>query len=106
MLREVSRSFAMARGEVTGKKLRTNDAAEKQEKQPSFHASPPPPFARAFTIAEFCKAHRISQTTYFELKKSGEGPDEMAAGRRRIISQEAAARWRKAREVAAAEAAE
>ena len=50
----------MARPEVTGRKV-VADAA----------------LAAAFTIAEFCRAHR------------------------RLISQEAAAEWRKAREAAA-----
>jgi hypothetical protein len=89
----------MARKATTGKKA-------DGEKAQSVTQQPPPAFATAFTIAEFCRAHRMSQTHYFELKKNGQGPDEMVAGRRRIISFEAAARWRKAREAAAAEAAE
>jgi hypothetical protein len=89
----------MARKAATDKK-------KDGDKGPSVTQQPPPAFATAFTIAEFCRAHRMSQTSYFELKKNGLGPDEMAAGRRRIISYEAAARWRKAREAAAAEAAE
>jgi hypothetical protein len=88
----------MARKAATGKK-------KDGEKEPSVTQQPPPAFATAFTIAEFCRAHRMSQTHYFELKKNGQGPDEMVAGRRRMISFEAAARWRKARE-AVAEAAE
>ena len=48
----------------------------------------------AFTIREFCKAHRISISYYYELKKIGRAPREMALGTRRIISAEAAAAWR------------
>jgi len=92
----------MARGEVTGKKPRT----EAKSKGLGWATSPPPAFATAFTVEEFCRAHRISSATYYEMKKAGLGPDEMEVGRRRIISIEAAARWRKAREAAAAEAAE
>jgi hypothetical protein len=55
----------------------------------------------AFTIAEFCRAHRISQSMYFKMRNQGLGPREMAVGSRRLISQEAAAEWRKAREAAA-----
>jgi hypothetical protein len=55
----------------------------------------------AFTIAEFCSAHRISQSMYFKMRNLGLGPREMAVGSRRLISQEAAAEWRKAREAAA-----
>jgi hypothetical protein len=89
----------MARKAATGKKA-------DGEKEKSVTQQPPPAFATAFTISEFCRAHRMSETHYYELKKNGQGPDEMVAGRRRIISFEAAARWRKAREAAAAEAAE
>jgi hypothetical protein len=80
--------------------------SKKADKGPSVTQKPPPAFATAFTIAEFCRAHRMSETHYFALKKEGLGPDEMGVGRRRIISFEAATRWRKAREAAAAEAAE
>jgi len=58
---------------------------------------PPPPRA-AFTVPEFCEAHRISQAKYYEMKKEGWGPVEMKVGRRRLISYEAAADWRRKRE--------
>jgi hypothetical protein len=74
----------MARPEVTGCKV-VADAA----------------LAAAFTIAEFCRAHHISQSIYFKMRNLGLGPREMAVGSRRLISQEAAAEWRKAREAAA-----
>jgi hypothetical protein len=56
----------------------------------------------AMTIAEFCKAHRISRGLYYNLKNEGRGPREMwiSAGRR-AISQEAAAAWRREREAEA-----
>jgi hypothetical protein len=57
--------------------------------------------AAAFTIAEFCRAHRISQSMYFKQRALGLGPREMVVGTRKLISQEAAAEWRKAREAAA-----
>ncbi len=59
------------------------------------------PHAAAFTIAEFCRAHRISQSMYFKQRALGLGPREMVVGTRKLISQEAAAEWRKARETAA-----
>ena len=121
----------MARGEITGRKPRTTPVQAKRKpgkptkadidaieptcrSEPSLNGAaptpkargPPPSFAAAFTVLEFCQAHRISETHYYEMKKNGQGPDEMVAGRRRLISLEAAARWRKAREAAAAEAAE
>jgi hypothetical protein len=55
----------------------------------------------AFTIKEFCDAHRISPAMYFKLRDAGLGPREMRAGRRVTISLEAATDWRRAREKAA-----
>ena len=52
-------------------------------------ARPGPP-THAFTVDEFCDAHRISKARYYELKLEGLAPDEMIVGRRRIISHEAA----------------
>lgn len=54
----------------------------------------------AYTIDEFCGAHRISRAHYFNLKKLGLAPREMRAGARVIISAEAAADWRREREAA------
>jgi hypothetical protein len=76
----------MARPEVTGKKL-TSGAL--------------PPLA-AFTIAEFVRAHRLSVSMYYKLKAQGLAPVEMAVGKRRYVSFEAAERWRREREAAAA----
>jgi hypothetical protein len=58
----------------------------------------------AFTIREFCAAHRLSVSMYFKLKNQGLGPREMAVGSRRYVSFEAAALWRREREAAAREA--
>ena len=52
----------------------------------------------ASTIEEFCEAHRISRARYFELKKQGLTPVEMAVGKLRLISHEAAAAWRRKQE--------
>jgi hypothetical protein len=54
--------------------------------------------AVAYTIAEFCEAHRISQAQYFNIRKKGIGPREMRVGGRILISHEAALAWRRARE--------
>jgi hypothetical protein len=58
----------------------------------------PPIPAAAYSIREFCAAHRLSESMYFKLRNQGLGPDEMSVGSRRIISFEAAERWRRARE--------
>jgi hypothetical protein len=56
--------------------------------------------AAVYTIAEFCEAHRMSQTQYHRLQKRNppEGPREMRVGTRVYISNEAAAAWRRVRE--------
>jgi hypothetical protein len=79
---------------------RTSNVTEPSHERP-MPRGPPPPRA-AFTIREFCEAHRISQAMYFEMKKEGYGPAEMGVGRRRLISYEAASAWRREREVEAA----
>jgi predicted DNA-binding transcriptional regulator AlpA len=55
----------------------------------------------AFSIREFCQAHGISEGFFYKLKKQGEGPREMKIGARTLITFEAAAEWRRAREEAA-----
>ena len=73
----------MARPEVTGRKV--SIAVERA----------------AYTISEFCNAHRISRAHYYTLKKLGQGPDEARASDRTVlITIEAAARWRKQRTAA------
>jgi hypothetical protein len=52
----------MARREVTGRKAVADVALA------------------AFTIAEFCRAHRISQSMYFKQRALGLGPREMVVG--------------------------
>jgi hypothetical protein len=49
----------------------------------------------AFSISEFCQAHRISVAKYYLLRAAGEAPVEMKVGARRLISVEAAAAWRR-----------
>jgi hypothetical protein len=52
----------------------------------------------AFTIAEFCEAHRISRSKLYQLINAGIGPRIIKIGQKRIISAEAAAAWRAERE--------
>jgi hypothetical protein len=42
---------------------------------------------------------------YYEMKKEGWGPVEMEVGRRRLISYEAAAEWRREREAGGSDTA-
>jgi hypothetical protein len=56
----------------------------------------PPP--ATYSIKTFCQTHNVSESQYFILRKAGLGPAEMKIGRRRIISVESAADWRRERE--------
>ena len=74
---------------------RERESSTRDERPPI--RGPPVP-AAAYSIREFCAAHRLSESMYFKLRNQGLGPDEMSVGSRRIISFEAAERWRRARE--------
>ena len=52
----------------------------------------------AYTIDEFCMAHRISRRTFYDLIERGEAPKLMHIGSKKLISAEAAAKWRRQRE--------
>jgi hypothetical protein len=54
----------------------------------------------AYTIDEFCAEHRISRGLFYKMRAAGTGPREIRAGTRRLISHEAAADWRRQREIA------
>jgi hypothetical protein len=58
----------------------------------------------AYSIEQFCRRHNISRSLFYLMLKSATGPDLIRLGSRVLISREAAARWRKAREEAAAPA--
>jgi hypothetical protein len=55
----------------------------------------------AFTVAEFCEAHRISRTKLYQLWQVGLGPKVIRIGAKLIISTEAATEWRRSLENAA-----
>jgi hypothetical protein len=115
----------MARGEITGGKPRVSaDHVERRSGPPipneinaTEHAGPkakpaaktppirgPPIQPMAYSIRTFCELHDISVDTYYRMQRRGEGPVTMKVGGRTLISQEAAAAWRRAREAAAQEA--
>jgi predicted DNA-binding transcriptional regulator AlpA len=54
----------------------------------------------AYTINQFCAAHSLSRTSFYRMRQRGLAPRMMQLGRRWLISQEAAADWRRAREAA------
>jgi hypothetical protein len=64
-----------------------------------------PDTADAYTVEEFCRRHRVSTQMFY--KRPDLMPDNFYVGKRRLISREAATRWRAEREAAAkGEAAE
>ena len=87
----------MALAEVTGRRPRMTTG---RLKRPS--GSPISPMA--YSIRQFSQAHSISMDTYFRLQRAGLGPVTMKVGGRTLISVEAAAAWRRERELPALEA--
>ena len=77
----------MARPEVTGRKPLLD--------------SPAPHNVDAYSIHEFCARHGISQQLFYKLKPLGLMPVTFNVGARVLISREAAAAWRRERELAA-----
>ena len=78
----------MARREVTGRKM----AATANSKNAVLDE------ADAYSIEEFCRRHRISVQAFY--KHADLMPDTFYVASRRLISREAAARWRAEREAA------
>jgi len=58
----------------------------------------------AFTVLEFCSAHRISRALFYILLRNGRGPRLLKAGRRTLVTADAAADWRRRMEAATAQA--
>jgi hypothetical protein len=76
----------MARPEVTGRKPTQLNAMDD---------------ADAYSVDEFCARHRISPQLFYKLKPQGLMPATFNVGTRVLISKEAAAAWRRAREAVA-----
>jgi hypothetical protein len=86
-------TMATARPEVTGRRTApSNSTADRP------NSTGPPEERDAYSIPEFCRRHNISHGTYYNLKNRGLGPREARAMSRVIITKEAAADWRRARE--------
>ena len=52
-----------------------------------------------YTVPEFCLQHRISRSLFYKLVKEGHGPRLMRAGKRTLITSEAADAWRRSSEL-------
>jgi hypothetical protein len=79
---------------------RPQRADDRAQSVPAPYRARGPPTLDAFTIPEFCTAHRISRAHYYVLKARGLGPDEAELLGRIIITREAAAAWRRKRTAA------
>jgi hypothetical protein len=60
---------------------------------------------QAYSIQEFCTRHSLSRAGFYNLLKAGLAPATMVVGRRRLISEESAAAWRRRMEAAGRTAA-
>lgn len=49
---------------------------------------------KAVSIKEFCRQHGISKNLFYKLEKEGHAPKTINLGKRRLITEEAAAEWR------------
>jgi hypothetical protein len=56
--------------------------------------------ADAYSVGEFCARHSISPQLFYKLKPKGLMPATFKVGSRVLISREAAAEWRREREIA------
>lgn len=56
----------------------------------------------ATSIQDFCAAHGLCRATFYNLKARGMAPKTMLVGRRRLVSTQSAAAWRRQMEEAAA----
>jgi predicted DNA-binding transcriptional regulator AlpA len=52
----------------------------------------------AYSISEFCALHGISRSAFYKARDAGQAPKLMRLGTRVLVSREAAAEWRRARE--------
>ena len=81
--------------ETTGRRKRHQRHREQQQQAPPSGAE----VIGAFSIDQFCAAHGgISEAFFHKLCRAGLGPKLMKVGARTMISVEAAAAWRQARE--------
>ena len=53
---------------------------------------------RGISIREFCQRYNISERTFFRLDDRGEAPKTIRIGRRRLILEDTAQAWLRARE--------
>jgi hypothetical protein len=88
--------------DTTGADIAGNDAPSALAliKSPTKQRGPPRSTedVDAFSIEEFCRRHRVSRSTFYNMRALGLGPKEMRVMGRALITREAAEAWRRARE--------
>ena len=91
---------AIAAGRFVAERLAQSSKPRQRRGRPQNPRGPPDDDggADACSIPTFCRRHHISESFYHKLKAMGLGPATMRIGRRVLISSEAAAAWRRARE--------
>lgn len=50
--------------------------------------------SHTFSVDQFCKIHNISRAKFYQMLKEGTAPRIMKVGKRTLISNEAAQKWR------------
>lgn len=50
--------------------------------------------SHTFSVDQFCKAHNISRAKFYQMLKEGTAPRIMKIGKRTLISNESAQKWR------------
>jgi hypothetical protein len=94
---EHSPARARAGGNVSRTKTKADSALERaQRNDEALERARRNPLA--LTVSEFCASHRISRSQLYKLWRQSRGPRCMEVGKRRLISVEAAAAWRRERE--------
>jgi hypothetical protein len=56
------------------------------------------PVKPIYSVKEFCCQHGISRALFYKLRQEGNGPGVIKAGKRTLITNEAAEAWRRSLE--------
>src|SRR5262245_13315041 len=94
---------AIGKGKITGARTTNNKNKKRRPAATQRLARPPPIDPDAFTIDQLCQRHGVSHSVYYRLKAKGLGPREIKLGTKVLITKEAAAEWRAAREAETAQ---
>jgi transposase-like protein len=54
---------------------------------------------KVYSVSDFCREHGISRGLFYNLLRDGRGPRVIKAGRRTLITEEAAEEWRRVMEL-------